>query len=75
MHEYRLADNKVKNKPPGCDLGNKKNSLRVISDHFVPSFLLHMYCLFTLDTFRKHSKTNGDYCFLFVCLFLPFFVA
>ncbi|KAL9383279.1 hypothetical protein Peur_023602 [Populus x canadensis] len=29
MHEYRLADNKVKNKPPGCDLGNKKNSLRL----------------------------------------------
>lgn len=30
MHEYRLAENKVINKPPGCDLGNKKNSLRVI---------------------------------------------
>lgn len=30
MHEYRLTDNKVNNKPPGCDLGNKKNSLRVI---------------------------------------------
>ncbi|XP_065862139.1 NAC transcription factor 56 [Euphorbia lathyris] len=29
MHEYRLADNKVSNKPPGCDLGNKKNSLRL----------------------------------------------
>ncbi|KAH8518551.1 hypothetical protein H0E87_000415 [Populus deltoides] len=29
MHEYRLADNKVNNKPPGCDLGNKKNSLRL----------------------------------------------
>ncbi|KAJ4847796.1 hypothetical protein Tsubulata_009922 [Turnera subulata] len=29
MHEYRLADNKVTNKPPGCDLGNKKNSLRL----------------------------------------------
>lgn len=29
MHEYRLTDNKVSNKPPGCDLGNKKNSLRL----------------------------------------------
>ncbi|XP_021679077.1 NAC transcription factor 56 isoform X2 [Hevea brasiliensis] len=29
MHEYRLADKKVSNKPPGCDLGNKKNSLRL----------------------------------------------
>ncbi|XP_040986432.1 NAC transcription factor 56-like [Juglans microcarpa x Juglans regia] len=30
MHEYRLADNKACNKPPGChDLGNKKNSLRL----------------------------------------------
>ncbi|KAG8637119.1 hypothetical protein MANES_15G084700v8 [Manihot esculenta] len=29
MHEYRLADNKVSNRPPGCDLGNKKNSLRL----------------------------------------------
>ncbi|KAJ6423362.1 hypothetical protein OIU84_024329 [Salix udensis] len=29
MHEYRLVDNKINNKPPGCDLGNKKNSLRL----------------------------------------------
>lgn len=29
MHEYRLADNKVSNKPPGYDLVNKKNSLRL----------------------------------------------
>ncbi|KAJ0101773.1 hypothetical protein Patl1_04591 [Pistacia atlantica] len=29
MHEYRLADNKVNNKPPGCDSSNKKNSLRL----------------------------------------------
>ncbi|PKH47734.1 hypothetical protein CRG98_050459 [Punica granatum] len=29
MHEYRLAENKAINKPPGCDLGNKKNSLRL----------------------------------------------
>ncbi|XP_044473952.1 NAC transcription factor 56-like [Mangifera indica] len=29
MHEYRLADNKVNYKPHGCDLGNKKNSLRL----------------------------------------------
>ncbi|CAL0333769.1 unnamed protein product [Lupinus luteus] len=30
MHEYRIADNKpTNNKPPGCDLGNKKNSLRL----------------------------------------------
>ncbi|KAG6685621.1 hypothetical protein I3843_12G120700 [Carya illinoinensis] len=29
MHEYRLADNKASNKPAGCDLGNKKNSLRL----------------------------------------------
>ncbi|OMO80376.1 No apical meristem (NAM) protein [Corchorus capsularis] len=28
MHEYRLADNKTNNKPPGCDIG-KKNSLRL----------------------------------------------
>lgn len=31
MHEYRLlADNRARNIPPGCDYGNKKNSLRVI---------------------------------------------
>ncbi|GAB4846338.1 hypothetical protein Ancab_025344 [Ancistrocladus abbreviatus] len=29
MHEYRLTDNKPNNKPPGCDLGNKKGSLRL----------------------------------------------
>ncbi|PIN22628.1 hypothetical protein CDL12_04666 [Handroanthus impetiginosus] len=30
MHEYRLADNKpVNNKPPGCDVANKKGSLRL----------------------------------------------
>ncbi|XP_057963977.1 NAC transcription factor 56 [Malania oleifera] len=30
MHEYRLADNKLSNKPPGCDVvGNKKGSLRL----------------------------------------------
>ncbi|KAK4744126.1 hypothetical protein SAY87_010438 [Trapa incisa] len=29
MHEYRLAENKNISKPPGCDLGNKKNSLRL----------------------------------------------
>lgn len=32
MHEYRLADNKpggANNKPPGFNMGNKKNSLRV----------------------------------------------
>ncbi|XP_022734327.1 NAC transcription factor 56 [Durio zibethinus] len=29
MHEYRLADNKTNNKPPGFDLGYKKNSLRL----------------------------------------------
>ncbi|KAF7822752.1 NAC transcription factor 56-like [Senna tora] len=30
MHEYRLADTKPHNKPPpGCDLPNKKNSLRL----------------------------------------------
>ncbi|PON46485.1 NAC domain containing protein [Parasponia andersonii] len=29
MHEYRLAENKAINKPPGCDLANKKNSLRL----------------------------------------------
>ncbi|KAM3302358.1 NAC transcription factor 56 [Capsicum chacoense] len=28
MHEYRLAENKANNKPPGCDLANKK-SLRL----------------------------------------------
>ncbi|KAL4339627.1 hypothetical protein GQ457_08G006990 [Hibiscus cannabinus] len=28
MHEYRLPD-KTSNKPPGCDLGYKKNSLRL----------------------------------------------
>lgn len=28
MHEYRLVDNKTNNKPPGCDLANKK-SLRL----------------------------------------------
>lgn len=36
MHEYRLADNKTNNKPPGCDIGNKKGSLRVniLVNHF-----------------------------------------
>ncbi|GAV91201.1 NAM domain-containing protein [Cephalotus follicularis] len=29
MHEYRLADEKTINKPPGCDFGNRKNSLRL----------------------------------------------
>ncbi|KAJ0264157.1 NAC transcription factor 56 [Hirschfeldia incana] len=29
MHEYRLLDNKPINRPPGCDFGNKKNSLRL----------------------------------------------
>ncbi|MBA0809723.1 hypothetical protein Gohar_025349 [Gossypium harknessii] len=29
MHEYRLADNKNNNKPPGYDFSNKKNSLRL----------------------------------------------
>ncbi|KAI9093279.1 hypothetical protein K1719_027293 [Acacia pycnantha] len=29
MHEYRILDNKPNNKPPGCDLANKKNSLRL----------------------------------------------
>ncbi|KAK7405208.1 hypothetical protein VNO78_06407 [Psophocarpus tetragonolobus] len=29
MHEYRLAETKPTNKPPGCDLGHKKNSLRL----------------------------------------------
>ncbi|CDP05873.1 unnamed protein product [Coffea canephora] len=29
MHEYRLVDNKTSIKPPGCDIGNKKGSLRL----------------------------------------------
>ncbi|KAL3508636.1 hypothetical protein ACH5RR_028037 [Cinchona calisaya] len=30
MHEYRLTDNKTSStKPPGCDIGNKKGSLRL----------------------------------------------
>ncbi|XP_059301164.1 NAC transcription factor 56-like [Lycium ferocissimum] len=30
MHEYRLAENKTNNKPPGCDIvANKKGSLRL----------------------------------------------
>ncbi|GAB4849536.1 hypothetical protein Ancab_004330 [Ancistrocladus abbreviatus] len=29
MHEYRLSDNKPNDKPFGCDLGNKKGSLRL----------------------------------------------
>ncbi|XP_059444883.1 NAC transcription factor 56-like [Corylus avellana] len=30
MHEYRLlSDNRASNMPPGCDFGNKKNSLRL----------------------------------------------
>lgn len=29
MHEYRLADNKTNSKPPGCDIGSKKGSLRL----------------------------------------------
>ncbi|XP_059661536.1 NAC transcription factor 56-like [Cornus florida] len=29
MHEYRLTDNKGNSKPPGCDFGNKKGSLRL----------------------------------------------
>lgn len=43
MHEYRLVDNKVNNKPPGCDLGNKKNSLRVSFDIHKP--YLHFFFL------------------------------
>lgn len=30
MHEYRLIENKVSGRPPGCDAVNKKNSLRVM---------------------------------------------
>ncbi|XP_009759753.1 NAC transcription factor 56 [Nicotiana sylvestris] len=29
MHEYRIAENKTNNKPPGCDIANKKGSLRL----------------------------------------------
>ncbi|KAL2483610.1 NAC domain containing protein 2 [Forsythia ovata] len=29
MHEYRLPDNKLNTKPPGCDFGSKKGSLRL----------------------------------------------
>ncbi|XP_051151785.1 NAC transcription factor 56 [Andrographis paniculata] len=29
MHEYRLADNKPNSKPPGCDIANRKGSLRL----------------------------------------------
>ncbi|XP_052206668.1 NAC transcription factor 56 [Diospyros lotus] len=29
MHEYRLDENKASSKPPGCDSGNKKGSLRL----------------------------------------------
>ena len=41
MHEYRLADNKAHNRPPGChDPASKKNSLRVIpSFHFYYSLI------------------------------------
>ena len=35
MHEYRLIDNKPNNRPPGCDFGNKKNSLRVCNNILV----------------------------------------
>nr|GLL47064.1 NAC transcription factor 56-like [Ipomoea trifida] len=36
MHEYRLADNKPNNKPPGCDI-NKKGSLRNIYQGMITS--------------------------------------
>ena len=29
MHEYRLVENKLNSKPPGCDAANKKASLRL----------------------------------------------
>lgn len=48
MHEYRLADNKPNNRPPGCDLGNKKNSLRVIHYNLIHtnriSSFYHIIC-------------------------------
>lgn len=42
MHEYRLADNKPNNRPPGCDLGNKKNSLRVIHHNLIYIHMSHL---------------------------------
>ncbi|CAK9160218.1 unnamed protein product [Ilex paraguariensis] len=29
MHEYRLSNSKTSTKPPGCDVGNRKGSLRL----------------------------------------------
>ncbi|XP_009609295.1 NAC transcription factor 56 [Nicotiana tomentosiformis] len=29
MHEYRITENKTNNKPPGCDIANRKGSLRL----------------------------------------------
>lgn len=44
MHEYRLADNKTNNKPPGCDLANKK-SLRVSTFFNIMHFMFYL-CFF-----------------------------
>jgi hypothetical protein len=72
MHEYRLADNKVNNKPPGCDLGNKKNSLRVISDRFLQSFD-YIYVVLLLSILFKYT---AGLMVITVCFFvLPFFPA
>lgn len=51
MHEYRLAENKVTNRPPGFDLANKKNSLRV----GIHSFISIRFGLFYFDM-KKSTK-------------------
>ena len=61
MHEYRLADNKANNKPPGCDLGNKKNSLRVITFVRFSQFIV----ISRIDCLKTDLFTNEKFfCFV-----------
>lgn len=62
MHEYRLADNKPNNRPPGCDLGNKKNSLRVSSTN-PNSFSSHIVKSATKNYKRTKSEISFIFCF------------
>ncbi|KAK8647943.1 hypothetical protein V6N13_121667 [Hibiscus sabdariffa] len=54
MHEYRLADNKSNNRPPGYDFGNKKNSLRL--DDWV---LCRIYKKNNMHRPLDHDKDNS----------------
>lgn len=76
MHEYRLADNNTSNKPPpGChDLGNKKNSLRVIILINLLIFDLSSELLFYFESFCKfvNLKFVMVVCSLMIGCFVEF---